>query len=113
LNELAETMTLPFSWPAGADLAAAVRKAEFSEVRVEARSLPLAYEGGVKQVIAALAGAPIGPALAEFALHCPGTARYSRAARLQITARWEFCSRADGREYSYGSEMNEDRLTPR
>jgi ubiquinone/menaquinone biosynthesis C-methylase UbiE len=79
LNELAETMTLPFSWPAGADVATAVRKAEFSEVRVEARRLPLVYEGGVKQVIAALAGAPIGPALAE--LHSTVQARLATAAQ--------------------------------
>src|SRR5262249_15954118 len=64
LNDLAETMTLPFSWPRGADLAAAIENAEFSDVRANARRLPLVYEGGVEQVIAALAGAPIGPAIA-------------------------------------------------
>jgi ubiquinone/menaquinone biosynthesis C-methylase UbiE len=65
LNALAQTMTLPFSWPSRDDIAAATQKAGFSQVRVETRRLPLVYEGGVTQVMAALAGAPIGPALAE------------------------------------------------
>jgi ubiquinone/menaquinone biosynthesis C-methylase UbiE len=65
LNDLAVTMSLPFSWPAGDDIATAARNAEFSQIRVEAQRLALVYEGGITQVMAALAGAPIGPALAE------------------------------------------------
>jgi hypothetical protein len=65
LSNLAETMTLPFSWPSREAIAASVRNAGFSEVRTQSRSLPLFYENGIEQVMAALAGAPIGPALAE------------------------------------------------
>jgi ubiquinone/menaquinone biosynthesis C-methylase UbiE len=89
LNELAETMSLPFSWPSGESIAAAVRKAGFTEVHVESRSLSLVYEDGIGQTMAALAGAPIGPALAELpsAIH----------ARLGTAAQQAFKSLQDGR----------------
>lgn len=46
LNELAEMIALPFSWPRADEVAAAVAAAGCGEVTHEIRTRPLVFEGG-------------------------------------------------------------------
>jgi ubiquinone/menaquinone biosynthesis C-methylase UbiE len=62
--DLADLLKAPFSFPSPGDLEEALRRTGFRLIRVETRSLPLVFELGVGQALAALDGSPLGPAIA-------------------------------------------------
>lgn len=63
-KDLASRMAAPFSWPDGAELQSAVEEAGFREVRLLTPTIPLVLEGGVEQVIRALAASTVSPCVA-------------------------------------------------
>lgn len=63
-EEPASLMAAPFEWSDPDALAGAMREAGFSDVRVVTESLPLRFEGGPDQFVAAFAATPIAPMIA-------------------------------------------------
>lgn len=64
-REKAEPYAAPFSWPRADELAAAIRAAGFSNVHVQEHRLPLIFEEGAEQALAALAASPIATTINE------------------------------------------------
>jgi ubiquinone/menaquinone biosynthesis C-methylase UbiE len=62
---LAETWKASFTGPTPAELRQLAEGARFTDVAVERMSSPAIFEGGAEQVVAALWGTPLAPALAE------------------------------------------------
>ncbi len=63
--ELAEPYGAPFRWPSAKDLEAAFREQQFADVSVIEVRHPLTFEGGIGQVVAALAASPIAGTVAQ------------------------------------------------
>ena len=61
----AQLYGVPFGWPDGRDLADAFRDRGFKDVSVVKVRRPLIFEGGIPQVISALAASPIATTIAE------------------------------------------------
>lgn len=83
-EELAGLMTAPFSWSDPDTLADALRDAGFSGVRVLTETLPLHFEGGPDQFVAAFAATPIAPMIA--ALPEADRSRFEEAVRTKARA---------------------------
>jgi ubiquinone/menaquinone biosynthesis C-methylase UbiE len=64
-DDAARPYAAPFAWPDGAALEQALVSAGFRRVRVEERSLPLTYEGGIAQAVRTLAASPVADAVAQ------------------------------------------------
>lgn len=59
--EAAELMRAPFSWPDGMALVDMMTAAGFVGARVSTATLPMTFELGVDQAVAAFAGTPVSP----------------------------------------------------
>jgi ubiquinone/menaquinone biosynthesis C-methylase UbiE len=64
-ESVADLLAVPFSLGSGDELREAVQRAGFKEVRLEAQALPLVFEDGVDQAVAALGGTALAPSLTE------------------------------------------------
>ena len=64
LQELADLMTAPFSWPDGAELKSMAEEAGFREVRLITRTLPMSFENGLEQAVQSFSATPVWPGVA-------------------------------------------------
>ncbi len=64
-SELAELITVPFSWASGAALKAAAEEAGFRNVRLLTPTLPWVLEHGVEQAVQSFAATPVSPGVAR------------------------------------------------
>jgi ubiquinone/menaquinone biosynthesis C-methylase UbiE len=62
--ELANQITLPFSWPSGAQLKDAAKEAGFRDIRLLTPMLPMILEEGLEQAIRSFAATPVSPGVA-------------------------------------------------
>jgi ubiquinone/menaquinone biosynthesis C-methylase UbiE len=79
----AEPYGAPFRWPKAKDLEAAFREQQFADVSVVEVRHPVVFEGGIAQVVSALAASPIAGTVAQ--LDGKARARLWSAAERQLT----------------------------
>lgn len=63
--QLADVITVPFSWPSGSALKSAAEEAGFCDIHLLTRSLPMVLEAGVEQAVQTFAATPVAPGVAE------------------------------------------------
>lgn len=80
-DEIAELYKAPFTLPQAA-LAAELQAAGFGEIRVRTTSLPLVWEGGIKQAADSIAASPVSPMI--FALPQEKRDAFVAAARRNV-----------------------------